>query len=79
MSWLPFVCLLVGMGVLAVLYSRTVGHVHRMVHLLDDALGVHEKRLDTSDQHILEIAGIVERLARLEKERVEEELSKLEP
>lgn len=71
MAWLPFASILVAVTVLAVLYSRTVGHIHRMVHMLDEAIGIHEQRLDTHGEALTEVAEILEVISKNLKAEIE--------
>lgn len=59
MAWLPFLCLIAAIAVLTVLYSKTVGHIHRMVHQIDEALGIHEDRLNAYGDDMVQVAEIL--------------------
>lgn len=70
MSWLPFICLITGSAILFVAYSRTVGHIHRMVHQLDEAIDLHEERLNAYGDDMMQVAEILTAMSK----RIESEL-----
>lgn len=63
MNWLPFICLLIAIGVLTVLYKGTVGHLHTMVHALVEAIGIHEQRIDLHAEALITITENMEAIA----------------